>query len=64
MLEDPIVEEIRRVRAERSAALGNDLVAIYRALKVDEQKSGRKFVRFPARRLRPPAKAKRKTEGI
>lgn len=51
MWEDPIVAEVRRVRAAHAAQFDNDLLAIYRALKDEEQKSGRKFASYPARRV-------------
>lgn len=51
MWEDPIVAEVRRVRAAHAAQFNNDLVAIYRDLKAEEQKSGRKFAVYPARRV-------------
>jgi hypothetical protein len=56
MWEDPIVAEVRRVRAAHAAQLNNDLLAIYRDLKAEEQKSGRKFVSYPARRVAPTKK--------
>jgi len=61
MWEDPIVAEVRRVRAAHAAQFNNDLLAIFRDLKAEEQKSGRKFVSYPARRVaptkKPPVKA-------
>ena len=51
MWEDPIVAEVRRVRAAHAAQFNNDLLAIYRDLKAEEQKSGRKFASYPARRV-------------
>lgn len=51
MWEDPIVAEVRRERESHAARFNNDLLAIYRDLKAEEQKSGRKFVCFPARRV-------------
>jgi hypothetical protein len=56
MWEDPIVAEMRRVRAAHAAQFNNDLLAIYRDLKVQEQKSGRKFASYPARRVAPTIK--------
>ena len=47
MWEDPIVAEVRRVRAAHAAQFNNDLLAIYRDLKAEEQKSGRKFASVP-----------------
>ena len=40
MWEDPIVAEVRRVRTAHAAQFNNDLLAIYRDLKAQEQKSG------------------------
>ena len=62
MWEDPIVAEVRRVRAEHAAQFDNDLMAIYRDLKLEEQKSGRQFVTYPARRF-APVKKTRKPQG-
>ena len=52
-MNDPIVDEIRRVRDEYAARFNYDLDAIYRDLKEQEKKSGRTFVRYG-----PAAKAK------
>jgi hypothetical protein len=52
MWEDPIVAEVRRIRAAHEAQFNNDLVAIYRDLKLAEQRSGRQFITYPARRRR------------
>jgi len=57
MCEDPIVAEVRRVRSAHAAQFNNDLLAIYRDLKMQEQKSGRKFESYPARRAVPLKKA-------
>ena len=56
MWEDPIVAEVRRVRAAHAAQFNNDLLAIYQDLKIAEQKSGRKFTTYPARRVVPVKK--------
>ena len=56
MWEDPIVAEVRRVRAAHAAQFNNDLLAIYHDLKVQEQKSGHQFVSYPARRVAPSKK--------
>jgi len=56
MWEDPIVAEVRQVRAAHAAQFNNDLLAIYRDLKAEEQKSGRKFASYPARRVAPTKK--------
>jgi hypothetical protein len=41
---DPIVDEVRRARDEYAARFGYDLRAIYRDLKEQEKRSGRRFV--------------------
>jgi hypothetical protein len=41
---DPIVDEVRRVRDAYAARFNYDLRAIYRDLKEQEQRSGRKLV--------------------
>jgi hypothetical protein len=43
---DPIVDEVRRVRDEYAARFNYDLRAIYRDLKEQEKRSGRKIVSF------------------
>ncbi len=45
--EDPIVEEVRRVRDAYAKQFNYDLDAIYRDLKAKEQKSGRTVVPCP-----------------
>ncbi len=55
MSKDPIVAEVRQVREAHAAQFNNDLLAIYRDLKEQEQDSHRQFVSFPARRT-PSAK--------
>ncbi len=44
MVEDPIVEEIRKHRAAHAAKYHNDLAAICEALKLREKQSKRKVV--------------------
>ena len=56
MWEDPIVAEVRRVRTAHAAQFNNDLLAIYRDLKVQEQKSGHRFASYPARSVAPSKK--------
>ena len=56
MLEDPIVAEVRQVRAAHAAKFNNDLLAIYQDLKIEEQKSGRRFASYSARRTAPVKK--------
>ena len=47
MWEDPIVAEVRRVRAAHAAQFNNDLLAIYRDLKAEEQLKGKKLAFRP-----------------
>ena len=51
MFDDPIVEEIRRVRRDHSAQFDNDLSAIVADLRRLERESGRNYVNFPPRLL-------------
>jgi hypothetical protein len=43
-MNDPIVDEVRRVRDAHAARFHYDLDAIFRDIKEQEQKSGRTFV--------------------
>lgn len=62
---DPIVDEVRRVREAYAARFNYDLRAIYRALKDQEQRSGRKVVSYaesstelePSKALQPTGPA-------
>ena len=45
-MNDPIVDEVRRVRDAHAARFNYDLDAIFRDIKEQEKKSGRKFVSF------------------
>ena len=49
MREDPIVEEVRRIREELAAQEGNDLRRIAAAARRRQGQSGRKVVRLPPR---------------
>jgi hypothetical protein len=51
MFEDPIVEDIRRVRHAHASQFANDLAAIVADLRRLEQQSGRTYVNFPPRLL-------------
>jgi hypothetical protein len=53
MRDDPIVQEVRRIRAAHAARFNYDLDAIVRDLKEQERASGRTFVSFPPRRRTP-----------
>lgn len=52
MWEDPIVEEIRKIREAHAAEYNYDSRAIFRALKEAEIASGHKVVRLPPRRIK------------
>lgn len=57
MQDDPIVEEVRRIREAYAAKFNYDLEAIFQDLKQQERESGRTFVSFPPRRIsKPPGK--------
>ena len=49
MYDDPIVNEIRRVRKQHTDKFGGDLHAICEDLRRLERESGRKYVSFPPR---------------
>ena len=51
MWNDPIVEEVRKIREDHAAQFGHDLKAIYDDLKKTENQSGRKIVTLPPKRL-------------
>jgi hypothetical protein len=48
-MNDPIVDEVRRVRDAHAARFNYDLDAIFRDIKEQEKKSGLKFVQGVAR---------------
>lgn len=50
MIEDPIVEEVRRNRRAIAAQFNNDLDAIVAYLRKRERTSGHKLIRPPKRR--------------
>lgn len=49
-MKDPIVDEVRRVRAAHAAMFNDDLDAIFRDIKEQEKTSGLTFVSYPPRR--------------
>jgi hypothetical protein len=57
MWRDPIVEEVRAAREAYAKRFNYDLDAIYRDLKEQEKKSGRRTVSFGPRRVRRGQKA-------
>jgi hypothetical protein len=52
-MNDPIVDEVRRVRDAHAARFHYDLDAIFRDIKEQEKKSGRTFVSFTPPRVQP-----------
>jgi hypothetical protein len=52
-MNDPIVDEVRRVRDAHGARFNYDLDAIFRDIKEREKKSGHKFVAGIARQNGP-----------
>jgi hypothetical protein len=52
-MNDPIVDEVRRVRDTHAAMFNYDLDAIFQDIKEQEKKSGLKFVSYPPRRVEP-----------
>jgi hypothetical protein len=50
MWNDPIVEEVRKVREEHAARFDYDLERIFQDLKEQEKRSGRKVVSLPPKR--------------
>lgn len=59
MSQDPIVDEVRAIRAATAEEHGNDLKAIITALKQKEGADGRRVVNLTAKRA-PKKQAKRK----
>ena len=49
MFDDPIVEEIRRVRRSHASKFDNDLAAIVADIRRLQRESGRQYVNFPPR---------------
>ena len=52
-ISDPIVDEVRRVRAELAARHGNDVAAIIRHVQELDRVSDRASVRYPPRHVAP-----------
>ena len=60
MKDDPIVEEIWRIRQEHAAQFNYDLDLIVEDLKAQQRASGRTYVTFPPRRIKPKAVSKQR----
>jgi hypothetical protein len=52
-MNDPIVDEVRRIRDAHAATFNYDLDAIFQDIKEQEKKSGLNFVSYPPRRAEP-----------
>jgi hypothetical protein len=68
MIEDPIVDEVRKIRQEYARQFNYDLDAICKDLQEKQAASGRKIVSFPPirpdrRRTVPSAAPVQKTAG-
>ena len=53
MKDDPIVAEVRAIRDQLAEQCGYDLTEIFRQLRQQHASSGRKYVRYTARRIVP-----------
>ncbi len=51
MWNDPIVDEVRKVREEHAARFDYDLKRIFQDIKEREEKSGHKVVSLPPKRI-------------
>ena len=60
---DPIVAEIRAIRAKQAARFENDPAAIIEHAQALQEASGRNYVRYRARRLKAAA-SRRKVTGM
>ena len=63
MKDDPIVEEIRKIRHAHAEKFNNDVAAIFEDFRRIAKESGRQFVTFPPRRIelsKPDSKPKPK----
>jgi hypothetical protein len=60
---DSIVDEIRRIRQEHTDRFNGDLHAICEDLRRQERESGRRYVSFPPRRVRPVGASKPSDEN-
>lgn len=52
-VDDPVVQEIRRIRAKHAASMGHDPKRIFEDLRKRQAASGRRYVRYAPRRVRP-----------
>ena len=54
---DPIVDEVRQVRDAHAARFNYDLEAIFRDIKEQEKRSGRRFISFRSTNMVPAPEA-------
>ena len=47
---DPIIADLRAVRDEHAARFDHDVKAIFRDIRARQKASGRRYVRYPAKR--------------
>jgi hypothetical protein len=52
MTDDPIIQEVRKVRDEYAKRFNYDLDAIFRDLQQKQEQSGKTYVSFPPKRPR------------
>jgi hypothetical protein len=52
-MNDPIIDEVRKVRDAHASRFNYDLDAIFRDIKTQEKESGSTFVSFPPRKAVP-----------
>ncbi len=60
--DDPIVDEVRRVRREHAERHGYDLRRIFESLKQSEQNRGRPLFTGRSKRVKPPQPALNRPE--
>ncbi len=53
MTEDPIIAEIRKVRHAHAEKFNYDIAAIFEDYRRMAKESGRRYVSFPPRRIKP-----------
>jgi ribosomal protein L9 len=58
-MNDPIVDEVRRIRDAHAARFNYDLDAIYQDIKEQERKSGRTFVSLTRENIAPEKTTRR-----
>ena len=54
---EPLIREVREAREKHAARFGNDLKAIFRDIKAQQQTSGRTYLACPPRPAAPPRAA-------